>query len=82
LLRTGRRTYLRYFKVEFAFHRAKYTAQPPAVDPAKVELQAQVIRLRLIGWSFPAIAKQLKISVGSVWNIMNRKDRILRFKGL
>ena len=29
-------------EVEFAFHRAKYTAQPRAIDPAKVELQAQV----------------------------------------
>ena len=68
-MRTGRRTYPRYFKLEFAFHRAKYYAQPRPIDPAKVELRAQVIELRLRGWSFPAIAKHLNISVGTVWNL-------------
>jgi len=50
------------------------------VDPAKIELQAQVIELRSIGWSFPAIAKHVKISVGSVWNIMNRKTEFYVLK--
>ena len=69
IVRTGRRTYPRYFKLEFAFHRAKYQSQPRPINPAKVELQVQVIELRLRGWSFPAIAKQLKISVGTAWNM-------------
>ena len=69
IVRTGRRTYPRYFKIKFAFNRAKYHAQPRSIDPAKVELQAQVIELRLRGWSFPAIAKHLGISVGTAWNM-------------
>ncbi len=69
MLRTGRRTYPRYFRVEFAFDRAKYIARLHPIDPAKVELQAQVIELRLRGWSFPAIAKHLDISVGTAWNM-------------
>ena len=68
-MRTGRRTYPRYFKFEFAFNRAKYKGQPHPINPAKVELQAQVIELRLRGWSFPAIAKHLGISVGTAWNM-------------
>ena len=71
IVRTGRRTYPRYFRVEFAFNRAKYTSQPRSIDPARVELQAQVIELRSKGWSFPAIAKLLNISVGTAWNTAN-----------
>ena len=70
IVRTGRRTYPRYFKLEFAFHRAKYQSQPRPINPAKVELQAQVIKLRSKGWSFPAIAKYLDISVGTAWNMV------------
>ena len=36
----GRRTYHRYFRVEFAFNRVKYQAQPRSINPAKLELQA------------------------------------------
>ena len=74
IVRTGRRTYLRYFKLEFAFRRAAYQACPRANDPTKVELQAKVIELRSSGWSFPAIAKYLDISVGTVWNKAKYKD--------
>ena len=73
VVRTGSRTYPRYFRVEFAFNRAKYQSQPRPINPAKVELQAQVIELRSRGWSFPAIAKHLDISVGTAWNIANTK---------
>ena len=69
IVRTGRRTYPRYFRVEFAFHRARYQAQPRPINPAKAELQERVIALRLRGWSFPAIAKHLNISVGTAWNM-------------
>ena len=62
-----RRTYPRYFKLEFAFNRAKYQARPRPIDPQKLELQAKVVELRSQGWSFPAIAKRLNISVGSAW---------------
>ena len=72
-MRKGRRTYPRYFKLEFAFNRAKYQAQSRPVDPAKVELQAQAIKLRSNGWSFPAIAARLRISVGTVWNMVKDK---------
>ena len=68
-MRTGHRTYPRYNKVEFAFNRVKYKSQPRPINPAKIELQARVIELRLRGWSFPAIAKYLDISVGTAWNI-------------
>jgi hypothetical protein len=74
LLRTGRRTYPRYFRIEFAFNRAKYVAQPRPVNPAKVELQAQIIELRSSGWSFPAIAEYLGISVGTAWNVVKHKS--------
>jgi hypothetical protein len=74
LLRTGRRTYPRYFKLEFGFNRAKYVAQPRVVDPAKIKIQEQVIDLRSKGWSFPAIAKHLNISVGTAWNMVKRKS--------
>jgi hypothetical protein len=70
---SGRRTYPRYFKLEFAFHRAKYTSQPRHIDPAKIQLQAQVIDLRSKEWSFPAIAKHLNISVGTAWNLTKNK---------
>ena len=73
IVRTGRRTYPRYFKLEIAFHRAKYQSQPCPINPTKVELQAQVIELRLRGWSFPAIAKHLDISVGTTWNISKQE---------
>ena len=62
IVRTGRRTYPRYFRVEFAFNRAKYKAQPRVVDLAKIELRSK-------GWSFPAITKHLDISVGIAWNM-------------
>jgi hypothetical protein len=74
IVRTGRRTYPRYIKLEFAFHRAIYQSQPRPINPAKVELQAQVIELRLRGWSYPAIAKYLNISVGTAWNIFQSKE--------
>ena len=73
-MRTGSRTYPRYCKLEFAFNRAKRIAQPRTVDSAKIELQAQVIELRLVGWSFPAIAKYLDISVGTAWNLSKQKS--------
>ena len=72
-MRTGSRTYPRYFRAEFVFNRAKYTSKPHAIDPTKVKLQAQVIELRSRGWSFPAIANHLDISVGTAWNIANTK---------
>ena len=72
--RTGRRTYPRYFKLKFAFNRAKYQPQPRSIDLAKVELQTQVIELRSRGWSFPAIARQLNISVVTAWNMVKRKS--------
>ena len=68
-MRTGRRTYPRYFKLEFDFNRAKYIAQPRPINPTKIELQAKVIELHLQGWSFPSIAKHLNISVGTAWNM-------------
>ena len=71
IVRTGRRTYPRYFRVEFAFHGAKYSSQPRLIDPARAELRAQVIELRSQGWSFPAIARHLDISVGTAWNKAN-----------
>lgn len=66
---TGRRTYPRYFTFVFSFNRARYQAQPRPVDHVKVELQAHVIELRSKGWSYPAIAKHLDISVGTAWNM-------------
>ena len=70
---TGNRTYLRYFKIEFAFKRAKYKAQPRTLDPAKAALQAKVTELRVQGWSFPAIVKHLNITVGTAWNLTDCK---------
>ena len=68
---TGRRTYPRYFKLEFAFYRAGYQARPRTIDPAKRELQIRVVELRSQGWSFPAIANRLNMSVGTAWNMAN-----------
>jgi hypothetical protein len=73
IVRTGRRTYPRYFRVEFAFNRAKYRAQPRPVDPEKVKLNAKALELRSNGWSFPAIAAHLGISVGTAWNMVKHK---------
>ena len=75
IVRMGRRTYPRYFRVEFAFNRARYHAQPRRIAPAKEKLQAQVIELRSKGWSFPAIAKHLDISVGTVWKMAKHKSK-------
>ncbi|MBA3874884.1 MAG: helix-turn-helix domain-containing protein [Anaerolineae bacterium] len=73
MLRTGRRTYPRYFRIEFAFDRVKYQTQPRPLDPPRAELKAQVIELRLKGWSFPTIARHLDISVGTAWNLTKNK---------
>ncbi len=73
IVRTGRRTYPRYFRIDFAFNRAKYRAQPRPINITKLQLQAQVIELRSKGWSFPAIAKRLDISVGTAWNMTKDK---------
>ena len=73
IVRTGRRTYPRYFRVEFAFNRAKYRKLPRAVDPMKVELREKISELRSNGESYPEIAGRLGISVGNVWNIANYK---------
>lgn len=72
IVRTGRRMYPRYFRVEFAFNRAKYPAQTRSIDPTKLKLQAQVIELRSKGCSYPAIAKILDISVGTAWNMSKK----------
>ena len=55
IVRTGRRKYPRYFKLEFAFHGAKYHARPRPIDPARIELHAKVLELRSQVWSFPAM---------------------------
>ena len=73
-MRTGRRTYPRYFRIEFAFNSAKYHAHPRPIDPAKVKLQAQITELRSIGWSFPAIARHLDVSVGTAWNLSRQES--------
>lgn len=75
IVRTGNRTYPRYFKLEFAFTRPKYSAKLRPINPAKIEQQAKVIELRSQGWSFPAIARHLDISVGTVWNISRSKSK-------
>ncbi len=41
------------------------------INPLRLEIQAQVIELRSNGWSFPTIAKQLDLSVGTAWNMAN-----------
>ena len=69
----GRRTYPRYFRLDFAFHRAKYTSQPRPSGPAKKELQAKIIELRSSGWSYLAIGQHFNISVGTAWNMVKRK---------
>jgi hypothetical protein len=74
IVRTGNRTYPRYFKLVFAFNRAKSQVKPRSADPAKVKLQAQVIELRSKGWSFPAIASHLDISVGTAWNMAKQEN--------
>jgi len=73
IVRTGRRTYPRYFRIDFAFNRAKYKAQPRPTDPTKIELHTKVIELRLKGWSFPAIATHLNLSIGGVWKMAKIK---------
>jgi hypothetical protein len=71
LLRTGCCTYPSYFRIEFVFQRAKYQSLPVTIDPSKLELQSKIVELCSNGWSFPAIARHLDISVGTVWNITN-----------
>ena len=73
-MRTGRRTYPRYFRVDFGFNRATSQARPRVIDHKKLELQTKAIELRSSGWSFPAIAKYLGISVGTAWNIVKHKS--------
>jgi len=71
IVRTGRGTYPTYFKLEFGLKRVKYTTQPRPIDPARLELKAKVNELRSEGWSYPAIARHLGISVGTVRNMSN-----------
>ncbi len=49
-------------------------SQPRPIDPAKIKIQEQVVELRSLGWSFPAIAKHLNISVGTVWNVAKQES--------
>ena len=74
IVRTGRGTYPRYFKLEFGLNRVKHTTQPRPIDPARLELKAKVNELRSEGWSYPAIARHLGISVGTAWNMSNYKS--------
>jgi hypothetical protein len=74
IVRRGRRTHPRYFKLEFAFNRAKYHTQPRTVDPERLKLQVKAIDLRSRGLSFPAIAKYLGVSVGTAWNLAKIKS--------
>ena len=74
IVRTGSRTYPGYFKLEFGFKRVKYTMQPRPIDPARLELKAKMNELRSEGWSYPAIARHLGISVGTAWNMSNYKS--------
>ena len=69
IVRTGRRTYPRYFRVEFAFRRASYKADPRPINHTKLKLQAKATELRSKGWCYPEIAKFLDISVGTAWNM-------------
>lgn len=69
IVRTGRRTYPRYFKLVFVFHRVAYQSRSRAINPERLEQKAKVVELRSLGWSFPSIAKHLGISVGTAWNM-------------
>ena len=49
LRRMGRRTYPRYFKLEFAFRRVVYQIRSRIIDPTTAELQAHVVERRSQG---------------------------------
>ena len=68
---TGCRMYPRYSVIRFRLRRHQRMNPPQTVNPQRVELHQQVITLRSEGMSYPAIADQLRISVGTAWNYAN-----------
>ena len=63
--------YPRYLIVDFRVRRHRKTVSPHIDNPQKIQLYGHVLELRSAGLSYPAIARQLGISVGTVWNYAN-----------
>ena len=68
---TGCRMYPRYLAIEFRVRRRRRIPLPRIENPQKILLYKQVLEFRRQGYSYPAIARQLGISVGTVWNYAN-----------
>jgi len=64
----------RYFSLRFSVRRRKNKLVVRPKDPDKARLRAKAQQLRETGMSYPAIARTLGISVGTVWNYAHRGD--------
>jgi hypothetical protein len=61
----------RYFTASFRVRRVATKRRINIEQPQKAQLRMKAQELRNQGLSYPAIAKALEISVGSVWNLLN-----------
>ncbi len=64
----------RYWVIEFHIHRVSAPPRLRIEDPNKTRLREKVQGLRAIGMSYPDIAHNLNLSVGTVWNYAHRKS--------
>lgn len=61
----------RYFTLPFSVQRAQRRFVPQPETPVKILMRAKAQEMREQGMSYPQIAKELGVSVGSAWNLMN-----------
>ena len=66
--------YPRYLMIEFKVRRRRRRLPIRSENPQKMLLYEQVVDLRRHGYSYPAIARELGISVGNAWNLAKERS--------
>ncbi len=61
------------FQARFSIRRVVPRPKPLPENPMRTALRLKVRELRLQGVSYPEIAIQMDISVGTVWNLVNKE---------
>ncbi len=68
---SGAVMYPRVFEFELVVQRLKRRRSPQPETPIRAALRKRAIQLREQGLSYPEIARELNISVGTAWNLSN-----------
>jgi hypothetical protein len=72
----GKPFYSRLHTKDFDIERTTTVRPPKLESPERVVRDHTVRELREQGLSYPAIAKAMRISVGSAWNAINGSEKI------